>query len=301
MNEAEIPDEKTVICTKGIDIWSTFDVNIHGPLAPCTHEEADTRLLLHAKHASKAGHKSIIIKTLDSDVVVLALHAFPKLLLSHLWVEYGVGKHKRFLPIHQYAEKLGTEICDGILFWHAFTGCDTVSAFAGRGKKTAWEAWRTNLEITAAFVELSHAPLKLDDTTFMKLQGFTVYLYDRTSNLQNVNDCRRMLVTKKCRQLESVPPTEAALLQHVKRAILQGGYIWSQWSALQPNLPDPEQWGWKRSDSGYTPLWSVLPELSKHCQELVRCGCKSLCTNMCKCAGLFLACTALCACDGMCK
>ena len=110
-------------------------------LVPCAHEEADTRLLLHAKHASETGQNSIIIRTVDSDVVVLALHAFPMLNLTHLWIEYGVGRHKRFLPIHQFAEKLGNNVCGGILFWHAFTEYDTVSAFAGHRRRTSWEAW----------------------------------------------------------------------------------------------------------------------------------------------------------------
>ena len=28
-----------------------------------------------------------------------------------------------------------------IPMFHAFSGCDTVSAFCGRGKKTAWITW----------------------------------------------------------------------------------------------------------------------------------------------------------------
>jgi len=52
-------------------------------LAPCNHEEADTRLLLHVM---------------------------------------------------------------------TFTGCDTVSMFSGKGKKSAWNAWQSFPEVTKAFV-----------------------------------------------------------------------------------------------------------------------------------------------------
>ena len=38
--------------------------------------------------------------------------------------------------------------------FHALTGCDTVSSFAGIGKKTAWAAWNVYPEVTDAFVEL---------------------------------------------------------------------------------------------------------------------------------------------------
>jgi hypothetical protein len=37
-------------------------------IAPCTHEEADTRMFLHAKHAAIGGSKSINIVSSDTDV-----------------------------------------------------------------------------------------------------------------------------------------------------------------------------------------------------------------------------------------
>lgn len=35
--------------------------------------------------------------------------------------------------------------------FHAFTGCDTVSRFEGRGKKTAWKVWEVFPDVTEAF------------------------------------------------------------------------------------------------------------------------------------------------------
>ena len=43
-------------------------------LAPCLHEEADTRMFVHAADAASGGHKNIIIRTVDTDVVVLAVY-----------------------------------------------------------------------------------------------------------------------------------------------------------------------------------------------------------------------------------
>ena len=41
----------------------------------CTNqEEADTRMLLHAEHASQNGHQRIAIKSSDTDVEVLACY-----------------------------------------------------------------------------------------------------------------------------------------------------------------------------------------------------------------------------------
>ncbi len=71
----------------------------------------------------------------------------------------------------------------------------------------------------------------------------------------------------KSRQIETIPPTEAALLEHTKRATYQAGHCWSQALLRSPQLPDPKDWGWKK-DEIWKPLWSALPEAAKSCQEL---------------------------------
>ena len=38
--------------------------------------------------------------------------------------------------------------------FHPLTGCDTTSAFAGRGKRPAWEIWSTLPEIASTFSAL---------------------------------------------------------------------------------------------------------------------------------------------------
>jgi hypothetical protein len=50
----------------------------------CSHEEADTRMLLHVMHADKEfGRKNtkcrIIVKSPDTDVFVLFVHFFPSM------------------------------------------------------------------------------------------------------------------------------------------------------------------------------------------------------------------------------
>ena len=70
-----------------------------GPdLAPCDHEEADTRLFLHARHCAQNGHKKVVIRSVNTYVVVLAIANFHTLFLDELWIAYGVKKHYRVLP-----------------------------------------------------------------------------------------------------------------------------------------------------------------------------------------------------------
>jgi hypothetical protein len=105
-------------------------------LSPCQHEEADTRLLLHAKDATIQGHNKVIVRTVDTDVVVLVLGMIQQLDLDELWVAFGAGKHLRYISVHAISEALGSERCRALPAFHAFTGCDQTSAFTGKGTKT---------------------------------------------------------------------------------------------------------------------------------------------------------------------
>ena len=71
-------------CSKALNL---DDLNPYG------HEEADTGIFLRAKHAASMGHRKLLIRTVDSDVVILAIFLFRQLGLDELWVGYGKGKH----------------------------------------------------------------------------------------------------------------------------------------------------------------------------------------------------------------
>ena len=73
--------------------------------------------------------KKILIRTVDTDMVILAIAFAKKLEVKELWVAFGVGKHLRYLPIHKIAGSLTTQQCEGVPFFNAFTRCDTVSYF----------------------------------------------------------------------------------------------------------------------------------------------------------------------------
>jgi len=56
-------------------------------------------------------------------------------------------------------------------------------------------------------------------------ERFVVLMYDRTSELQGADAARRCLFSKKSKEIENIPPTAAALLEHTKRAAFQAGHI----------------------------------------------------------------------------
>ena len=66
-------EEKQVITTKGKDILCSPTRNNTTNLAPCTREEADARMILHAADAFQKGYRKIVLRTGDIDVLVLAI------------------------------------------------------------------------------------------------------------------------------------------------------------------------------------------------------------------------------------
>ena len=136
-----IPDDKEPYTTSGESVLSSTNRMNLTNLAPCTHEEADTRLMVHVLDASCCGHRRLMIRTSDTDVVVLAVSIVSKIPAEDLWVAHGTGKHLQNIAVHTIAAALGRERAFVLPMFHALTSCDTVSFFAGRGKKTAWDIW----------------------------------------------------------------------------------------------------------------------------------------------------------------
>ena len=89
-------------------------------LAPCNHEEADTKIFVHVKDVCSNGHSSVGIRTGDSDVMVLAITNYPKIPnLQELWVQWGTANKKRNYPIHQLHQEVAHNIAAGLPLFHA--------------------------------------------------------------------------------------------------------------------------------------------------------------------------------------
>ena len=267
-------------------------------LQPCSHEEADTRIFLHVLHAAKQ-HDRIMIRTVDTDVFVLAVSQMERIPEREVWLAFGTGRQFKYYPIHEIAVSLGPQKSRALPVFHAITGCDTVSFFCGKGKKSAWDTWSVLPEVTNAFLEIAAAPSSLSDNCLRTIERFVVVMYDRGSELHSVDEARQHLFCKHARGLDRIPPTSAALKQHVLRASYQGGHVWSQVHLNLPELPSPAEWGWRVED-GWHPLWTTLQQAQQSCYELIRCSCKKACQGLCRCFKASLQCTALCACGGHC-
>lgn len=299
-----IPPNKEVYCTSEDKVLCSHvatDADIQN-ISPCNHEEADSRIFVHLADAVDKGYRYTMIRANDTDIVVLAVSVFQKLNITELWIHFGTGKDSRYIAIHQIALSLGPQKSFALPMFHALTGCDFVSAFANKGKKTAWDTWLVCPAITGVLQELGSMPERVTDEQMTEIERFIVVMYSRGSQLNKVNEARLDGFTgRPPKQIENIPPTLAALKEHVKRAVLIGGHIWAQCLVKSMNIPNAEDWGWKRNGNIWKPYWTTLQEAMEGIKELISCGCKKSCTGRCKCFNAGFKCTAMCACNGTCN
>ncbi len=101
------PSGEAVSCTEILDLFSD-------------QEEADTRLILHASHASQM-HAKVLIRSPDTDVCFIALNA-SFALPSQLFFQTGVRENKRMISMDAIKNELGQTSCKALVGLHSFTG-----------------------------------------------------------------------------------------------------------------------------------------------------------------------------------
>lgn len=91
------------------------------------HEEADTRLLLHAKYAAIT-HDRVIVRSPDTDVFILCT-AMQRSIGKDLFMMTGTGNRFRCININAVCNTLGDELCRCLPGFHAFSGNITFHIF----------------------------------------------------------------------------------------------------------------------------------------------------------------------------
>ena len=113
-------------------------------------EEADNRMVLHIQDSLRIRKRNkIVVRTVDSDVVVILVSFYPQFLLVdeeiQLIVNFGVSNNRRFINIQKIYE----------------TGCNSTAFFFKKSKMVLFKSWMSSScvnELTAAFRLLSWLP-----------------------------------------------------------------------------------------------------------------------------------------------
>ena len=143
---------------------------------------------------------------METDIVVIINELLSLHPSANVWISLAMGKHFQ-LTVLMPSASLGPETSRTAMpLFLSLIGCDTTSCFMGRGKKSAWEAWKSYREVTDAFLYLADNPYyhwDTEDPTSSCLSVFNMILYEKASNETSVNEART---------LENIPPTQVNVI-----------------------------------------------------------------------------------------
>ncbi len=249
------------------------------PELTSTQEEADTRMFLHANHAAGAGDTHIIMKSPDTDVVVLACH-FQQSISSSMYIHTGTKSRTRLIDVDAVCQKLGPAVCKALPGLHSFTGCDSNSAFAGKGKQRAFDIVATKPDMCEAMQNIG-CSLCIHENTLHAAEKFVCSLYGKAGD--DVDELRYQTFCGKGSTSHQLPPCSDALRKHTTRANYQA-LIWRSSLEAEPHIAGPDGHGWKVTGDEVTVDWMDLEPAPKAVLELIKCGCTTGCVgNRCSC------------------
>ena len=263
----------------------------------CRHEEADTRLIFHASHAANNGHKNVVLVVDDTDVMIIGVsHASD--INGTLFQKRGNQNRTQLVNLTQISTVLGQE-ATALLGVYAFTGCDSVSSFAGKGKLPALKQMKKDKR----FIELFHRlgqDLDVTEDDMALLEEFVCVLYGgQKLKVNNVSELRYLLFCAKGAEIGShqLPPSRGCLIKHILRANYQA-YIWRRSLDPMVMLPGPEDYGWKIVDDELAIDWTDEKPAPDAVIDMLSCKCRKPCNlqNKCSCHENGLPCTDMCKC-----
>lgn len=199
--------------------------------------------------------------------------------------------------MNKIASALDDDVCKALLGFHAYTGCDSVSAFSGRGKVTALKVLMNNPKFQDAFCKLGNE-WSLPDSLMDVLEEFTCQMYSLRTHIADVDEMRFQLFRAKTGDIQSgqLPPCLDCLKLHAARACYQAA-IWHRSLEPTPHVPDPYDCeGWSLDEEGELTIeWMSGTPAPVCVLEFLSCKCKRVCQlPTCTCMQNGLKCTDAC-------
>jgi len=226
-----------------------------------SQEKADTRIVLHCMYAANnsSSDEALVVRSPDTDVFVILIHYCSRI-NRQIFFDTGTGNNRRLIDVNKIASALGSDVTAALPAFHAFTGCDTVSAFFGKGKKRPFAMMRKATNHIHTFHLVGNSAVDLSSDVENSLEQFVcaMYGYPRSRNTGDVRyhmfqsryglQLSQLLPSSSTTgmDLSLLPPALGSLRCHCKRANYQA-YIWTHAHISNPQLPSPIGCGWKLS------------------------------------------------------
>ncbi len=281
-----------VLCSEQTSMFLT----VVGEESTYKHEEADCVIISYVKSLIDQGYKNIQIVSDDTDVFALLVHFCWKWQCTEqLLMKKSDGRR---IDINATAAQLGHK-SNQLLAVHAISGCDTVSYMFGKGKGSAVAAM---LKHDVGLEILGESNVSMEDT-LLAGHKFVAILYRQRQPHTSMNQLRHAIFLSKrdTPKIKTLPPTDAALDEHIKRAHLQT-MIWKASDQIEPPTVDIVQYGWVMANGVPVPCSGVSDVAPQQLMKVVACGCcaQNACSrSTCSCQGAAVSCTSFCKCMSM--
>ena len=264
-----------------------------------SREEADIIITQHAISASLLG-KVVHVVCDDTDAFVLLVHYYNGLCTTQVPMIMSSPKSERVVIDIRATAVRHSGIASDLLAIHGLSGADTVASLHGVGKGTALKvAKKGNCPLTS-IGDVNGSM----DTVMAQATKFICAIHGKVMEAcMSLTECRKFKTGKSgtpSPKLNSLPPTDEAFMENVRRCHLQVA-IWK--SALCDSQPqmNPCEYGWELDQHGVPILYAVPagtclapPSILKliHCNyktsscQTASCGCSKIgCTIFCLCGG----------------
>ena len=176
---------------------------------------------------------------------------------------------------------------------HAFTECDSTSAFCGKGKRKAFQLLKMDVELCNTMQKVGES-FDISPDLYNECRRFVCQLYGSEENY-TMSELRYMLFCSKNAQSSQLPPSEDALRLHVQRANYQAA-LWKKAMSQEP-IPSPSSHAWLLHDNTSSVQWMNKDAAPPALLQLTVCHCKTQCNTMrCSCKKVSLSCTDACGC-----
>ena len=263
-------------------------------LLTSNHEEADTKLILHAVYAADIGAKNVVVSSPDTDVLVLLLGHRASIGADNIYLLTGnVSNHtKQYIPIHGIFDALTRNQHNILMQVYCISGCDTVSGFYGHGKAKAFNVLMKHATVLQPMADIG-STLHINNESKKASTRFVCLVYGKDETCLNKLRCdmaNKNILGKK------LPPTNDSFMLHLQRAAHQL-IIWKQSCQPTQMIPNPVEYGYYKDENNNVCPKLMTQEISA--PELLNnlsCDCEDFCTGDCLCVVNNQPCTSICGC-----
>ena len=282
-------DEMSFNCTS---VQNGNQVN-HPEIYCLSVEEADFRMMIHAKHASQHGFTRIVLVSADTDIIVLALFHWPtlhQLGVQEMWVRTGVGDSTRLLPVHVIHKKMGQDLCALLPAIHALSGADYTSKFGTKkaALNIASKKYLENFGVSPEWYEV--------EKCLQPAEEYLVQLLRKGTSCKTLDELRLWMYHHgKNTDIEDLPPTSRSGKGHLLRSYF---YTYLQHHCLDDMFVhlNPCEFGFEVKENILVPQTN----LKKYPNDFIgACNCEKCAKCSCTCRVNNVSCCPFCKCHSV--